>query len=181
MSDASPPPPPRAGQFLSGLLRDWGVALALVILAIAGYNFFFAPTPPELGPAPDFTLAKPSGEMVTLSKVASEVVVLNFWFTSCPPCRAEIPELTAWAEAHPEIPLYGVSTDVGMPPGRLEREAAKLGIRYPVLHDVRAEVAGSYGVDVFPTTLVLKDGAIVSARVGGVNREILDGMVAKAR
>ena len=81
----------------------------------------------------------------------------------------------------PETPLYGVSTDVGMPPGRLQREAERLGVRYPVLHDVRAEVAGRYGIDVFPTTLVVRDGQIVQARVGTVTGEVLDQMVAAAQ
>lgn len=176
-----PPPPPSAGQFLGGLLRDWGIALALVLLAGLVWTFFFSPTPPALGPAPDFTLPRPTGESVTLSEVREDVVVLNFWFTTCPPCRAEIPELSAWSEAHPEVPLYGISTDLGMPPGRLDQQAKKLGIRYPVLHDSRGEVSGRYGVDVFPTTLVLKDGQIVASRVGAVDRDTLDAMVAKAR
>ena len=172
---------PSTGSFLRGLLRDWGVALAVVVLVFAGYNFFFAPQPPSLGPAPDFTLSTPEGRSVTLSQVGSDTVVLNFWFTTCPPCRAEIPELSAWSREHPEVPLYGVSTDVGMPPGRLQREAQRLGITYTVLHDVQAQVAGRYGVDVFPTTLVLHDGEIVSARVGRVDGRTLDEMVAKAR
>lgn len=173
--------PPGAGSFLKGLLRDWGVALSLVILAFAGYNFLFGPKPPSLGPAPDFTLSTPEGAPFTLSQAPADVVVLNFWFTTCPPCRAEIPELSAWSKAHPETPLYGVSTDVGMPPGRLSREAQRLGVTYPVLHDAQAEVAGRYGVDVFPTTLVVADGQIVAARVGRVDQSALDEMVAKAR
>lgn len=173
-------PPPGAGSFLKGLLRDWGVALALVILAFAGYNFLFGPRPPALGPAVDFTLSTPDGQSFTLSQAPAKVVVLNFWFTTCPPCRAEIPELSAWSKAHPDTPLYGVSTDVGMPPGRLQREAERLGVSYPVLHDARAEVAGRFGIDVFPTTLVVADGQIVASRVGRVDGHTLDEMVAKA-
>jgi cytochrome c biogenesis protein CcmG/thiol:disulfide interchange protein DsbE len=172
---------PSTGSFLGGLLRDWGVALALAILAFAGYNFFFAPKPPALGPSVDFTLATPAGQSFTLSSATADPIVLNFWFTTCPPCRAEIPELSAWAKAHPDVPLYGVSTDVGMPPGRLQREAERLGVTYPVLHDVRAEVAGRFGIDVFPTTLVISHGQIVASRVGRVDGKALDEMVAKAR
>lgn len=172
---------PAPSSFLAGLLRDWGLALAVVVVVFAGYNLLFAPRPPALGPAPDFTLRTPDGRSVTLSQVPAEVVVLNFWFTTCPPCRSEIPELSAWSQANPDVPLFGVSTDVGMPPGRLQKEAERLGVRYTVLHDVRAEVAGMYGVDVFPTTLVLRDGEIVRAKVGVVSRATLDQMVASAR
>jgi cytochrome c biogenesis protein CcmG/thiol:disulfide interchange protein DsbE len=172
---------PSAGSFVTGLLRDWGIALAMVILAFAGYNFFFAPRAPSVGDAPDFTLSTPEGVSFTLSAAPAETLVLNFWFTTCPPCRAEIPELAAWSKAHPEIPLYGVSTDVGMPPGRLQREAQRLGVTYPVLHDAQAQVAGRYGIDVFPTTLVVSKGRIVASRIGRVDGAALDEMVEKAR
>jgi thiol-disulfide isomerase/thioredoxin len=180
MSEPEPERAPAPPHFLVGLLRDWGLALGVVVVVFVTYNVFFAPKPPGLGPAPDFTLSTPHGQAVTLSALEAEVVVLNFWFTTCPPCRAEIPELSAWSEEHPDIPLYGVSTDVGMAPGRLKREAERLGVTYPVLHDARAEVAGRYGIDVFPTTLVLRDGEIVNARIGAVSRKTLDAMVASA-
>ncbi|MBX2799353.1 MAG: TlpA family protein disulfide reductase [Myxococcales bacterium] len=180
MTDAAPSTP-SSWTFLRGLARDWGIAAIVVVVVFMGYNLLFPPRPPGLGPAPDFTLNNLEGQQVTLSSVDSDLVVLNFWFTTCPPCRAEIPELTAFARDNPDIELYGVSTDVNMPPGRLQRESHKLGIRYPVLHDVRADVARRYGVSVFPTTLVIRDMQIVQARVGIVNREQLDEMVAASR
>lgn len=172
-----------AGQFALGLARDWGIALVVVVGVFLLYNLLFPARAPDLGPAPDFTLSNLEGQGVTLSAVDAqhELVVLNFWFTTCPPCRAEIPELTAFAAAHPDIPLYGVSTDVNLSPGRLKRESERLGIGYPVLHDQRADVARSYGVDVFPTTLIIRDMQIVKAKVGGIDRAILEGMIADAR
>lgn len=173
--------PPKTGAFLLGLLRDWGMAAAVVVVVFAGYNFFFAPSPPPLGPAPDFTLQDLDGKPVTLSAVDDDVVVLNFWFTTCPPCRAEIPELTKFHQEHPEIEMYGVSTDVNLRTAQLKTASSRLGVGYPVLHDMRAEVAQKYGVDVFPTTLVIKDGQIVSARVGGIDRKMLTTMVSAAK
>lgn len=182
---ASPPPPDESSggtsSFLLGLLRDWGVALAVVLLIFAGYNLIFAPKPPALGPAPDFVLQDLDGKSVTLSQVDDNVVILNFWFTTCPPCRAEIPELSQFHAEHPDIPMYGVSTDVNLRTSQLKAASQRLGVRYPVLHDMRAEVAQKYGVNVFPTTLVIRDGQIVSARVGTVDRQMLANMVAAAQ
>ena len=63
MTEPSPPnAPPTPPSFLAGLLRDWGLALAVVVLVFAGYNLLFAPKPPALGPAEDFTLQTPAGE-----------------------------------------------------------------------------------------------------------------------
>jgi thiol-disulfide isomerase/thioredoxin len=178
-----PPAPPARGAFLAGLIRDWGISIAVVLVLVAGYNFFFGARPPPLGPAQDFTLSDLDGKPVALSSIGDpdDLVVLNFWFTSCPPCRAEIPELSKWHAAHPDVPLVGVSTDVGMPIGRLRSEASRLGITYPVLHDVRADVARTYGVQAFPTTLVLRNGEVVRARVGALNGSALQALVDAAR
>jgi thiol-disulfide isomerase/thioredoxin len=177
------PAPPSRGAFLAGLVRDWGISIAVVLVLVAGYNFFFGARPPPLGPAHDFTLSDLDGRPVALSSLAGadDLVVLNFWFTNCPPCRAEIPELSRWHAEHPDVPLVGISTDVGMPIGRLRAESGRLGITYPVLHDVQADVTRKYGVQVFPTTLVLRNGEVVRARVGALNGKTLDTLLEAAR
>jgi peroxiredoxin len=43
--------------------------------------------------APDFSLKDMNGKLWTLSELKGKAVVLNFWFTSCPPCNQEMPEL----------------------------------------------------------------------------------------
>src|SRR5690625_3513267 len=44
--------------------------------------------------APDFTLETLQGEMISLSDFRGEKVLLNFWASWCPPCHAEMPDLT---------------------------------------------------------------------------------------
>src|SRR5690625_939435 len=44
--------------------------------------------------APDFTLQTLHGETVSLSDLRGEKVLLNFWASWCPPCHAEMPDLT---------------------------------------------------------------------------------------
>lgn len=182
MTDPTPSDPaaPGTGSFLLGLFRDWGVAILVVLGVFAGYNLLFHPSPPPLGPAPDFSLVDLDGKAVQLSAIDDGLVILNFWFTSCPPCVREIPELSKFHAEHPEIAFYGVNTDAGMPATRLKQQSDRLGIAYPVLHDVRGEVSRTYGIDVFPTTLVIRDGQIVQSRVGAVDRALLSQMIAAA-
>jgi thiol-disulfide isomerase/thioredoxin len=175
------PQPPTKGAFLLGLLRDWGIALVVVVAIIAAFNVFLGPRAPAEGPAPDFTLADTEGNTWTLSRIPERVVVLNFWFTNCPPCRREIPELAAWHEANPDVPLLGIHVDPRMPPGAVTQSAKRLGINYPVLDDRTVSITRSYGVDTFPTTIVLVDGAIVDAKVGSLDAATLDAMVSRAR
>ena len=173
----SGPPGETTLQFLAGLIRDWGFALVVTLVIFFGYTLVFTPDAPTTGrEVPDFTLTDLEGQETQLSSLDGQLVVLNFWFTSCQPCRAEIPELSAFAKAHPDVALYGVSTDT-MPRERLKIASKRLGVEYPVLHDSHSHVARDYGIQVFPTTLVLRNREIVSARVGALRREDLESMV----
>lgn len=164
-----------------GLLRDWGIALVVVVTIVAAFNVFFGPRAPATGPAPDFTLTDTDGTSWTLSTIPERVVVLNFWFTNCPPCRREIPELAQWHEANPDIPLLGIHVDPRMPPGAVVQSAKRLGINYPVLDDRAVTITRDYGIDTFPTTLVLVDWAIAEAKIGALDAATLDAMVARVR
>ena len=175
MSDKTKPP----GNFFVNLLKDWGVALALVLLGYAMWSTLFAPQAPSLGPAADFSLENLAGETFTLSESEAEVVVVNFWFMGCPPCRREIPELAKFATENPDIAMVGVNTDQASP-AQLEAFAKRFGITYEILRDNRGQVSRTYGVNVFPTTLVITDGQIVASKVGELNGMHLRAMVDQA-
>jgi thiol-disulfide isomerase/thioredoxin len=176
----SEPQKPRE-PFLVGLLRDWGIAVIVVVVVMGAFNVLFAPSVPAAGEAPDFTLQDLEGQTWTLSEVDARLVVLNFWFTDCPPCRREIPDLVRWHAANPDVPLLGIHTDPRKPPGVIRKVSEQLGITYPVLDDRQAAAARAYGVDTFPTTVVLVDGEVVDARVGELDHDALERLVAKHR
>lgn len=155
--------------------RDWLVALAIVFVLWLVWARLAAPSTPTGGPVPPFSLQTLTGETVT-HDTHEDVVVLNFWFTSCPPCRSEIPELTRWHEAHPQIPMYGISIDQ-MPARRLAVLSEKLGVGYPVLHDVDKTVARQFGVSVYPTTIVLHEGQVAAVRIGTLDADSLSRLV----
>jgi cytochrome c biogenesis protein CcmG/thiol:disulfide interchange protein DsbE len=162
---------------LKGLARDWLVAIGIVLVLWLLWVRFLAPGALGSGPAPDFTLPDLTGQQVTLS-AQPDLVVLNFWFTTCPPCRKEIPELAKFHAAHPDVPLYGVSVD-RMDAGRLSALAHKLGVTYPVLHDLDSSVASLYRIGLFPTTVVVHDGQIAAVRTGEVTQASLEALVAE--
>jgi len=164
-----------------GLAKDWGLAIGLVLAAFLIWSYFMTPRPVSEGPAPDFSLASTTGDEVQLSAFdADEVVVLNFWFTTCGPCRREIPELARFHTSNPDVPLLGISVDA-LPTAQLAGRSKKLGINYPVLHDMDSRVAGDFGVRIFPTPVLVRGGEVISSRIGEVDERRLTQMVAAAR
>jgi len=63
--------------------------------------------------APDFSLPDLSGKTVTLEQYRGSVVILDFWATWCPPCRASIPELVKLQDKYKDkgLVILGISTD----------------------------------------------------------------------
>ena len=175
MSEEAPSP----ARYWLTLFRDWALAGIVVIAAFATFQWVFNPPPLSHGPAPVFVLPNLDGGEVRLADYDGQTVVLNFWFSDCGPCRQEIPELSKWSEAHPDVPLIGVSTD-RLEPAQVRTRAAQLGVNYLVAHDAYARVARDYSINVYPTTVIVKDGEIRAVRVGSVNRTTLDTLVAQA-
>ncbi len=133
------------------------------------------PPAPQIGYlAPDFTATTIAGEAFQLSAVRGRPVVLNFWATWCPPCRAEIPHLeSAWRERGGAVMFVGV--DVGESPGQVAAFAEEFGMTYPVPLDPRSEIARLYHVVAFPSTFLIdSDGVIRDIDFGAVNKASLD-------
>ena len=77
---------------LSVLSVAW-IAVSRVPVEAAAVRHDRPPLPRAGYPAPDFTLETLDGKTVTLSDLHGQVVLINFWATWCPPCRAEMPAI----------------------------------------------------------------------------------------
>jgi len=85
-------------------------------------------------PAPPVVLKDVKGRTIRLSDLKGKVVLLNFWATWCPPCRAEIPDLVKWQK---EYAFQGLQViGVTYPPTdrrKVRSFIRELKIIYPVL------------------------------------------------
>jgi thiol-disulfide isomerase/thioredoxin len=118
-------------------------------------------------PTPPFLVNDVEGKSVSTAQLRGKVVLVNFWATWCPPCRAEIPELIALQDKYKDrLQIIGVSMDDDASPAQVKAFAAKAGINYPIV--MGAEIAKEYGgVPALPTSFVVnKDGGIVQKHVG---------------
>jgi peroxiredoxin len=138
-----------------------GVWIGLTRVMPGQVNPTGRPPAAEIGhPAPDFSLAALDGGEVALSDFHGQPVVLNFWATWCPPCRAEVPALQAASESLAgEAVILGVS--VQETPPTVSQFADEFGITYPVVLDQSAQVALAYRVISFPTTFFIDEQGVV--------------------
>jgi thiol-disulfide isomerase/thioredoxin len=122
---------------------------------------------------PDFTLLLPDGRYTTLSDLRGRPVLLNFWATWCPPCRAEMPELLQAARDYPDLAMLAVN--VRESPESVSQFAAQFGMDVPVVIDPQGEISDRYNVSGLPTSIFLDaDGKITAVRPGAINRAVID-------
>ena len=110
-----------------------------------------------------------SGGRVTLADYAGRVVLINFWATWCPPCRAEMPALDALAGAleGPDLEVIALSTDRAGA-GRVAALFAEIGIQnLEIMLDRDSAVAREAGVMGLPVTLILdREGREIARMIG---------------
>ncbi len=118
--------------------------------------------------APDFRLEDLDGRIHRLSDYRGRVVIVNFWATWCPPCRAEMPSMQrAWEQLEKEgILLLGI--DVGEDEDRVFQFTADYPVEFPLLLDRDSKVIDQWPVLGLPTTFVVDpDGRIAYRAIGG--------------
>lgn len=135
------------------------------------------PPAPQVGfQAPDFTLTALDGSSMALHDLRGQGVILNFWASWCPPCKAEMPALQRVYEAYRDQGLVVVAVNVTAQDARpnVESFVADYGLTFPVLLDLDARVATMYRVHSLPTTFFIgPDGVIQEIVIGGPMAEAL--------
>lgn len=157
---------------LAGHGEGWGapqVVDSLRTLAAAGRT--------SLGEtAPAFSLTGLDGARVSLEELRGQPVILNFWWSGCPPCREEMPLLQRYADAHPGVRLVLVDPVDGVAAARAF--VGSVHVRAPVLLDEGGRVAAAYGVAAYPTSFFLRpDGTVASRFPGALSSDELNAHV----
>jgi peroxiredoxin len=119
--------------------------------------------------APAVTLALLDGSGLPLQQLKGQVVLVNFWATWCPPCRAELPGLeSVYAERHADgFTIVGVLMD-HVSPSQVASFLQQHAIHYPIAMATPDVVAAFGGVNSFPTSFLLDAQGRVRYTVQGM-------------
>ena len=182
MEDREQDPPQSPGATVARWVRSAG-PFVLAAIAIYAYAVYLSGKGvlPQGTAAPLFEVATAEGETFSLAEQRGKLVVLNFWATWCPPCRAEAPVLDRGYRGLGEnAVLLGLSLDTD-PLEDVARHSERLGMSYPIALASR-ELARDYNVTTLPTTIVLDgQGNVVTSVVGELSDQRLASMIAEAR
>jgi peroxiredoxin len=179
----------RRGAAAGLVLAIGGLFVSRELLADDGAPTAFGPTDdriPEIGqPAPAFVLPSLTGEPISSDDFRGKTVILNFWASWCPPCRAEMPDFQAlWEERQPRDDLVVLAVDF-LAEDTIEAAAAfvdEFDLTFPVVTDTESgDVAARYGVPGLPATFFIdRQGILRRISLGPVFGDLLHEGVAAA-
>ena len=167
--------------------RPWLGTFALVgLLGVAGCSK--TNPPPEVGTetvgsdeatatlallkdpidVPGFTVTDLDGKTVSFADLRGKVVLVNFWATWCPPCRAEIPDLVALQDKYRDkLVVIGISEDEDATPAQVKAFGVERKVNYPIVMKTPELAKIFKGVSALPTTFVIDpEGKIRQRHVG---------------
>jgi peroxiredoxin len=130
-----------------------------------------------------FTGETESGQMLDSKALEGQVVVMNWWYSSCAPCRAEAPDLQALHEQFKDQGVQFVGVNVRDTAETALAFDRKFGISFPSIMDAQSgsvslAFQGVVSPQAVPTTLVIdKEGKVASRILGRIDPSILKTLI----
>ncbi|RDU37642.1 TlpA family protein disulfide reductase [Neobacillus piezotolerans] len=134
--------------------------------------------------APDFELALLTGEKVKLSDYRGKKVILNFWATWCPPCKAEMPHMQSFYEKNKnkEMTILAVNlTALDKGQEAIDTFVKDYGLTFPIPLDEKNKIGTLYETITIPTSYIIgTDGRISKKYIGPMDEELMAKLLKEA-
>jgi peroxiredoxin len=126
-------------------------------------------------PAPELALENVSGKAESLADYRGDVVLVNNWAVWCPPCKAELPTLEAYYEAHAAEGFMIVAIEAGDPRDTVSQFVQTDGLKFRVWVDPNNASLSAFRNTNLPNSYVIdRTGTIRYAWVGETDRKMLE-------
>ncbi|MFS0646099.1 redoxin domain-containing protein [Siminovitchia sp. 179-K 8D1 HS] len=134
---------------------------------------------------PDFELQTLDGQTIRLSDYKGKKVILNFWATWCPPCRAEMPYLENYYKTKAKkqnVEIIAVNlTNAETSRNKLETVkdfADEYGLTFPIPLDETGKVGNTYQTITIPTSYMIDSKGIIHEKIiGPMDEEMIKKLV----
>ena len=132
----------------------------------------------QASPAPSFPMEDAQGNTVQLSDfLGDKPVFLNFWASTCSPCKQEMPDIQALYEQYGDqihFVLVNVGSAMNDTREKAESYLAEQGFTFPVYYDVDYQAITAYGINSFPFSIFIDaQGNLVTYGQGMLSAELL--------
>jgi cytochrome c biogenesis protein CcmG, thiol:disulfide interchange protein DsbE len=134
------------------------------------------PAPQQGFIAPDFELKTPNGEIIKLSDLRGQAVLVNLWATWCPPCRAEMETIEKVYQEYQDqgFTVLAVNMTYQDEPLKLMPFVTEHRLTLPILLDETGDMANSYQLKSLPSSYFInREGIINEVVIGGPMSEAL--------
>lgn len=136
--------------------------------------------------APDFTLMTLDGKEAKLSDYRGKKVILNFWATWCPPCKAEIPHMEKYYKKSAKddnVEILAVNLKKSDKDEHYIKDFVKsYDMTYPVLLDTDGEQQEQYQIVTIPTTYFIDTkGKIQTTITGPMDQKKMSDIIANIK
>lgn len=153
-------------------------AIAILIAGVTAQRIFSG-----IVEVPEVRFPTTTGQVVATSDLRGQVLLINFWATSCVPCVKEMPALAeTWRRHQPKgFETIAVAMEYD-PPNLVMDFTRRFALPFRVALDPRGEIAQRFGqVKVVPTTfLVDRSGRVILKREGELDFGALEPLIVKA-
>jgi peroxiredoxin len=165
-----------------------GIVIFLIVLAI----LFLASSKPEGNtesyssvvpvavnyPAPELSLENINGKTESLADYRDSVILVNNWATWCPPCKAEMPTLSAYYNEHHADGFTIIAIEAGDPLEPVAQFAQNYNLKFQVWLDPNGAALNAFRNSNLPNSYVIdRKGTVRLAWVGEISLEILEKYV----
>ncbi|TVR27125.1 MAG: TlpA family protein disulfide reductase [Ilumatobacter sp.] len=125
---------------------------------------------------PDVVLVDVDDAPVPTSSLTGGPLVINVWFSTCPPCARELAD---FAEVHHEVAdrVRFVGVNPFDQPGRMVEFAAERDVTYELLRDIDGSFLDAVSLTSFPRTYLVDASGIIVAEVGEVHADDLRELI----
>ncbi len=157
------------------LTKSRRVRVVLLSLFLLG----MAASPPLVGgPAPPFKLEAVDGQILNLSDLKGQFVILNFWATWCVPCIKEMPEFQkAHQSLNQKVKIIGIN--LAESKEKVDKYIKDHHLSFTILLDDYGNVSQEYEVVHLPVTYFITPDGVIREKIfgGGITQKMIEAKI----